>query len=313
MTFALASVSHSPMLGRVDPGGTIYDEILAAIDRVKTFVKEFNPEVVVSFGPDHFNGVLYEMMPTFAIGAQAVGVGDWGTVEGPLPVDSETARALHRGVLERDVDCPLSERLRVDHGMLQTVEFIFGEAGIRKPFVPVFVNALGVPLSPMRRIRVFGEALGAAALELDKRVLFLSSGGLSHDPPVPIFLESERPVQERLTSAEVTLEMRQAREAQILAAAKRRASAEGVAMKPANEEWDRELLRVFASNELTQADAWTHEWMVEEGGSAAEEMRAWLAAFAALSAGGRYDMVEENYWASEPWGGGFGVVTARSA
>lgn len=312
MNFALASISHSPMLGRVDPGGNIYNEIMKAVDNVRAFVDEFDPDIVVSFGPDHFNGVLYEMMPQFAIGAQAVGVGDWGTVEGPLPVDSDSARKLHAGVIARDVDCPLSERLRVDHGMLQTVEFLFGSE-INKPFVPVFVNALGVPLSPMRRIRKFGEALGEAAKELDKRVLFLASGGLSHDPPVPVFLDADEKVQERLISAEITQEIRQAREAQILASAKRRATDDGVAMKPANEEWDRELLRVFASNDLSQADAWDHEWMVNEGGSAAEEMRAWLAAFAALSSGGTYEMVQENYWASEPWGGGFGVVTARTA
>lgn len=312
MNFALVSISHSPMLGRVDPGGSIYAEIMESIEKARVFVEEFDPEIVVSFGPDHFNGVLYEMMPQFAIGAQAVGVGDWGTVEGALPVDSDSARKLHAGVLERDVDCPLSERLRVDHGMLQTVEFLFGSE-IDRPFVPVFVNALGVPLSPMRRVRKFGEALGEAAKEQGKRVLFISSGGLSHDPPVPVFLSADEKTQERLISAEITSEIRQKREAQILASAKRRASEDGVKMKPANEEWDRELLRVFASNDLSQADAWTHEWMVTEGGSAAEEMRAWLAAFAALSAGGPYEMVHEDYWASETWGGGFGVVTARTA
>ena len=65
-------------------------------------------------------------MPSFAIGAQAEGIGDWGTTRGPLPVATATARALHAGVLARDIDVARSERLRVDHGMLQSLEFIFG-------------------------------------------------------------------------------------------------------------------------------------------------------------------------------------------
>ena len=39
---------------------------------------------------------------------------------------------------------------------------------------------------------------------------------------------------------------------------------------------------------------------------------AWLAAWSALSAAGHYETVEENYWASKPWGCGFGIVTAKT-
>ena len=99
--FAVAGLSHAPVFGRVDPGGSIYAEILDAIERTQKFVVDFDPEVVVSFGPDHFNGVLYEMMPPFCIGAQAFGIGDWGTYEGPLPVDAELARRPHYDVLDQ--------------------------------------------------------------------------------------------------------------------------------------------------------------------------------------------------------------------
>lgn len=312
MTFAVAGLSHAPVLGRVDPGGTIYSEILDAIERVKKFVAEFDPEVVVSFGPDHFNGVLYEMMPPFCIGAQAIGIGDWGTYEGPLPVDSELARRLHERVLEQGtVDVARSERLYADHGMLQSLEFVLGERFTRE-FVPVFVNCVGKPLSRMQRIRLFGEALGKAALELDKRVLFTASGGLSHDPPVADFDSAPDEVRQRLTHAEITPEQRAAREAMILKAAREKAAGSD-RYKDVNVAWDRQILDVLASGDLAQADAWTNEWMVAEGGSGAQEMRTWLAAWSALSAAGPYETVEENYWASKPWGCGFGIVTARTA
>lgn len=310
MTFAVAAISHSPMLGRVDPGGTIYDEIQQGVAGVRNFVEEFDPELIVSFGPDHLNGVLYEMMPPFCIGAQAVGVGDWGTKSGPLPVASDEARFIHERVLQSGIDCPRSERLKVDHGMLQTVEFVFGDE--LPEFVPIYVNAVGVPLAPMQRVRLLGEAVGRAALELDKRTLFMASGGLSHDPPIAAFDTADEAGRERLISADITPEQMATREGIILKAAQKRAEG-GTNLKQANEQWDRELLRVFATGELTQADGWGHEWMIQEGGSGAEEMRSWLAAFAALSAGGSYQIHKELYWASERWGGGFGVVTAKTS
>lgn len=314
MEFAVAAMSHAPTFGRVDPGGTIFEEINDAIERVRKFAAEFDPEVIVSFGPDHFNGVLYEMMPSFAIGAQAEGVGDWGTRRGPLPVDSATARALHAAVLAQGIDVPRSERLKVDHGMLQTIEFIFG-SDLPRPFVPVFVNCVGKPLGPMRRIRLFGEAIGVTAATLGKRVLFTASGGLSHDPPVADFETAPPAVRERITHADVTPEQVAEREATIMAAAIQQARGEG-GFKQVNEAWDREILRVLASGDLAPADRWTNEWMTGNGGSGAQEVRSWLAAFAALSAasssaGGSYATVEENYWASGPWGAGFGIVTAK--
>ena len=35
------------------------------------------------------------------------------------------------------------------------------------------------------RVRLMGEAFGRAAQQLDQRVLFLASGGISHNPPIP--------------------------------------------------------------------------------------------------------------------------------
>ncbi len=45
----------------------MFAEIQEAIAEVRAFVADYDPEIVVAFGPDHFNGVLYTMMPAFAI------------------------------------------------------------------------------------------------------------------------------------------------------------------------------------------------------------------------------------------------------
>lgn len=309
MSLALAALSHAPSFGNVDPGGSIFQEINDAIAEVKEFVADYAPDVVVIFGPDHFNGVLYNMIPPFAVGAQAVGVGDYGTGEGELPVHSEAARKLHALTLEQGIDITRSEALFVDHGIMQPMEFVFG-AGFEQPFVPVFVNALGRPLSPMSRIREMGEAMGRAAIQMDEKVLFMASGGLSHNPPIPVYDESPAPIRERLTRYAPTRAERQAREQKIVAGIQ--AIADGKASSaPLNQEWDELLLKVFRSGDLAEVDAWDNDEFIREGGSAAHEMRSWIAAFSALSAGGDYAMTVDRYWPVKTWGAGFGICAAK--
>ncbi|MFF1257454.1 hypothetical protein ACFVZT_11530, partial [Streptomyces sp. NPDC058321] len=40
------------------------------------------------------NGFFYDLMPPFCIGYEAMGVGDYGTTEGPLSVPTERAEEL---------------------------------------------------------------------------------------------------------------------------------------------------------------------------------------------------------------------------
>ena len=166
MPLAVAALSHAPSFGNVDPGGETFAEINAAIDEVKEFVGAYDPDLVVVFGPDHFNGQLYSLITPWAIGAVAEGIGDYGTTAGPLPVDADAARALHAAVLAEGIDIGRSERMTVDHGVVQPLDFVFGK-DFTQPIVPVFVNAIGLPLTPMRRVRLMGEAFGRAARTLD--------------------------------------------------------------------------------------------------------------------------------------------------
>ena len=48
----------------------------------RDFVTDFDPELVVTFAPDHYNGFFYRAMPPFCIGTAATGVGDYGTYKG---------------------------------------------------------------------------------------------------------------------------------------------------------------------------------------------------------------------------------------
>src|SRR6201997_3438095 len=185
MTAAVVGLSHSPLIGKNDPEADGRDRVATAVATAKAFIADFTPDLVVLYAPDHYNGFFYKEMPPFCLATEAHAVGDFGSASGPLSVDTGAAKALAQGVLDRGVDLTISARMTVDHGFAQPLEVLFG--GIDQvPVVPVFVNGVATPLGPVSRIRALGTAIGEAAAELDKRVLFLGSGCPSHDTPVQV-------------------------------------------------------------------------------------------------------------------------------
>ena len=79
-------MSHSPLLNLPGPSQDLLDDIEGAIAEARRFVADYDPELVVIFSPDHYNGFFYKVMPPFCIGMRAAGVGDYGTHVGPLDV-----------------------------------------------------------------------------------------------------------------------------------------------------------------------------------------------------------------------------------
>ncbi|MCW2697804.1 MAG: mhpB [Modestobacter sp.] len=311
MSLALCALSHTPVMGVHQPADEVVARVEAALDDARAFVADVDPDLVVVFAPDHYNGFLYDLMPSFCIGAQATAVGDYGTSAGPLPVDRAAARSLASAVLDAGVDVAFSERMTVDHGCAQPLDLLFG--GIDTvPVVPVFINCVAEPLGPVSRVRLLGEAVGRAAAALDRRVLLLGSGGLSHDPPVPRLTEAPPEVVERLISGRnPTPEERAARQARVFDAAL--AYAAGTSdLRPLNPEWDRRFLEVLDGGDLAQLDSWSNESFVQEAGHSSHEVRTWIAVHAALGAMGPYEVRSTFYEAIPEWIAGFGVTTART-
>lgn len=312
MNRALVGLSHSPLIGKNDPAPETLDRIDAAVGAARQFVRDFDPELVVLYAPDHYNGFFYKEMPPFCLATEAHAIGDFDSQSGPLSVDTDAAQAIARGVLERGVDLTVSARMIVDHGFVQPLEVLFG--GIdRVPVVPIFVNGVATPLGPLSRIRALGGAVGEAVSSLDKRVLFLASGGLSHDPPVPTLEGAPPRVADALIEGHApTPEQRAKGEARVLQAG-RDYAAGSTRMIPINPRWDNEVLDTFESGELDAIDGWTVEWMGAEGGGSAHEVRTWIAAYSSLAASGTYTMASRFYEPVPEWIAGFAVTTALEA
>lgn len=310
MAVHLECLSHTPLRGSCDPAPEIVAEVARIEAAARARVEAFDPELVIVFAPDHYNGFFYDLMPPFCIGAAASGVGDYGSSAGPLPVPAELALACTRQVLASDIDVALSYRMQVDHGCVQALEVLTG--GIdRYPTLPVFINSVAPPMPPCRRVRRLGEAIGLWAAQLGQRVLIVGSGGISHEPPVPEIATADAEVAERLINGRnPSADARAARQARTIAAAQGFAAGARADMHALNPAWDRDFLATLARGDLAALDAWRDDDITREAGRSAHEIRNWIAAFAALAASGPYEANIEYYRAINEWIAGFAVMQA---
>ncbi|OBG96135.1 3-(2,3-dihydroxyphenyl)propionate dioxygenase [Mycobacterium sp. E3251] len=302
-------MSHSPLLNLPGPSQDLLDDIEGAIAGARQFVADFDPELVVVFSPDHYNGFFYKVMPPFCIGTSANGVGDYGTHAGPLDVPEKLATECAKAVLDAGVDVAVSACMDVDHGTVQPLEKLLG-AATALPVIPIFINAIGVPLGPLHRCRALGAAVGTYLATLNKRVLVLGSGGLSHSPPVPTLATAPPPVLERIVHGRpMTPEQREARQAAVIDAAKSFAAGDGE-LQALNPVWDQRFLEIIDGGWLPELDRWSNSFVAHEGGSSAQEIRTWIAAFSALASAGPYETVGRYYKPAPELIAGFAIRTA---
>lgn len=305
----LQCLSHTPLMGRLQPESGVEDEVELALGRLKTSLAQFDPDVIFLFGPDHFNGFFYDLMPSFCIGTAAASVGDYGCLKGPLNVPGELALACTQAVLAEGVDCAISHRMQVDHGFAQPLQLLTGALD-RYPVVPIFINSVAVPLPSSQRARLLGEAIGRFAASLKQRVVFMASGGLSHTPPVPTLAQAAPDVAERLISGRnPTPAQRNARETRTIDAARQYATGES-GLRPINPDWDQDFLATLTRRDPAMLDALSNDEITERAGGSGHEVKTWIAANAAMWAatGGQYSVYPEYYRAIPEWIAGFATL-----
>jgi 2,3-dihydroxyphenylpropionate 1,2-dioxygenase len=251
--------SHSPLIDTVD-GGSAGRRFLKAVDEARATIRDFGPELVVFFGPDH-SRALQNLVPAVTVVSSAVGYGDWGTPQDAYDVDGDLARTLTQRLLEAEVDAALGQDIRLDHGFGQTFVQLFGGLG-GTLCLPIVLNCARPPLPSVGRVIDIGTAVGRILATSGRRVLYVGSGGLSHQPP------SMKAQNTRLSEAE--------REE-----VARRTVAD--AARYVNPEWDDAFLRALTSSD------WGHlrglgDEALNAVGTGTHEIRTWVAAWAAAAA-----------------------------
>ncbi|MGW1027880.1 3-carboxyethylcatechol 2,3-dioxygenase [Streptomyces sp. NPDC002577] len=312
MPLALVCMSHSPLLDLAHPAPEIRQDVESAFDTARSFVADYDPDLVVAFAPDHYNGFFYDLMPPYCLGLAAEGIGDFGTAAGLLDVPEDLARRCAQAVLDAGIDLAVSLRMQVDHGTVQPLQILLGSLTAR-PVIPCFVNSVAPPFAPISRVRELGQALGGFLAGLDGRVLLVGSGGLSHDPPVPRLDGATPQVREQLIANRApSPQARAARQQRVIDAAASFAAGSGE-LRPLNPAWDERFLDHLQAGDFAALDAYTSEEISAQGGNSAHEIRTWIAAYAALAAAGPYTMTSRYYRPIEEYIAGFAVTTAQPA
>ncbi|MCW8277505.1 3-carboxyethylcatechol 2,3-dioxygenase [Pseudomonas sp. PCH199] len=311
MSAYLHCMSHTPLVGYVDPTPEVLSEVDTTIADARERIARFAPELIVLFGPDHYNGFFYDVMPAFCIGMAAEAIGDFGTAAGKLEVPKALAESCAQAVLDAGVDTAVSYCMQVDHAFAQPLELLLG--GLQGcPVIPVFINSVAVPLPGFKRARLLGEAIGQWARSLNKRVLFLASGGLSHQPPVPELATVDVRMADRLMGSgrHLPADERQARQNRVIQAARDFVDDQH-SLHPLNPTWDQGFLDTLEQGRLCDLDALGNDELSALAGKSTHEVKTWVAAFAALSAFGPYQTEGRYYRPIPEWIAGFATLGAR--
>jgi len=295
MSTFLTCASHSPLLYCYDKEPDDWDALQQAYAERVAAIRDFDPELVFAFGADHFNGFFLKLMPSFCIGLAAEAVGDIGGFEGALEVPRAEAVAAAEYLRNNDVDIAVSYKMTIDHGFSQTINNMLGGL-LAKPTIPIFINCIAPPLVPFRRSRMLGEAIGKHARALDRKILFLASGGMSHHPTRYYPELGDGP--EDVTAWQLSggddpaslspqqwverLEEMHIEGAKMITRGERTAGHMRL-----NADADARFLEVLTSGDLRKFDDWIPTDVVKEAGIGSMELHTWIAATAAhLAAGG---------------------------
>jgi 2,3-dihydroxyphenylpropionate 1,2-dioxygenase len=284
---AFLGISHTPLMGLNPISPAVERSLQDALSTARSKVADFSPELVVLVAPDHYNGFFNELMPPFCIGTQADSVGDYLSPPGPLNVDAESAVALADRLMDADFDIPVSRRMRVDHGFAQPLQLMFGGLDT-PPVLPIFLNAVAAPGIPrMRRCHALGNGIGRHFEKDQRRILFIGSGGLSHEPPVPTLAHPDPVMRERITvRQEPTQAERDAKTQRVMAAGKALAAGESN-MKPLNPAWDMQWMQAMVDGgaALDRLCSMTEDSITSQAGLSGHESKNWLVARSALASG----------------------------
>lgn len=313
MKTLLQCMSHTPLKGYLDPAADVVMEVANCVSAARKAIEVFDPEIIYLFAPDHFNGFFLDLMPQFCIGMTASSVGDYATPLGALDVPRALAESCAESVIESGIDLAFSYRMQVDHGFTQSLVELTG--GIdRYPVIPIMLNAVAPPLATFRRVRQLGIAIGEFARTQNHRTLFLASGGLSHNPPIPKIATATDPeVIERLIAGRnPTPAARAARQQRTIDAA-HRFTAGSSDLHPLNPEWDQVFMGQLCRQDWPAIDAYGNAQVTEDAGASTHEVRAWVAAAAAIDAATRsnWSARQDYYRAIPEWVAGFGSLSGQ--
>jgi 2,3-dihydroxyphenylpropionate 1,2-dioxygenase len=321
MQLMMACASHSPLYYFPARVSESYTAVRDAIAAERNRIEQFDPELIILFGGDHYGGHQMAAMPAFCVGVEATALADVGGTPGPLRVPREVAVQAVDALRRDNIDVAVSYAMEVDHGFSLALDTL-ARGLTTYPVLPIFVSCIQPPFVPFHRARALGEAVGRYAVSLPyERVLFMGTGGLSHDPEFlfPTIDDVSDEWRPYILSGN-----RQAKVSQQswidyeIAAHKQGATMlidDSVPMETygIKEKWDREFLKQYCGGDLAAFDHWSPSEVAKNPGIGAVEVLSWIAAAAAMKTATGRAPTEMFHRPCREIGIGFGIAEAGPA
>jgi aromatic ring-opening dioxygenase catalytic subunit (LigB family) len=160
------------------------NNFIGAYDRLRQELEASDTEVLVMLTSEHWVNFFLDHISAFCIGRAEHFTGPvepWLRVEkARLSGDPALAREIIERCYESGIDPSFSLEMELDHGTMVPLHFLTPK--MNYPVVPIMFNTLADPQPTARRCLEFGRVLGQLAAESKKRIGFIATGGLSHDP-----------------------------------------------------------------------------------------------------------------------------------
>lgn len=182
--------SHIPAIGNAIHKGLqaepYWKPFFDGYPPVHDWLATARPDVVVMFYNDHGLNFFLDKMPTFAVGAasQYASADEGWAIPAQPPVGGEPALSwqLINTLVDLEFDIVSCQEMLVDHACTLPLKLLWPQGDWPVTIVPVCINTVQFPLPKASRVYALGKAVGeaVAAWGEDRRVLFVASGGLSH-------------------------------------------------------------------------------------------------------------------------------------
>ena len=185
ITFA-AAASHAP-------GITAWAEaappnqkngIYAGYDRLRRRLESSGTDVLILLTSEHWANFFLDHISAFCVGRADHFTGPvepWLKVEkAQVSGDPALAREIIERCYENGLEPSFSQEMELDHGTMVPLHFL--TPAMDYPVVPILFNTLVDPQPTARRSLEFGRVIGQVAAQSERRIGFVATGGLSHDP-----------------------------------------------------------------------------------------------------------------------------------
>jgi aromatic ring-opening dioxygenase catalytic subunit (LigB family) len=195
------AAAHAPGLtGWMDKADTgTQAQVTGAYRELGQRIREAELDVLVMVANDHLANYNPDDYPDFVVGTadQHTGPAEWfkpwlNVEDYAIPGNPALAEQLHAGLIERDdLRIELNDQFNFDDNISVPVTMTgFRSDGI--PLIPIIQNCTVPPVPDQRRSYEFGVVLREVLRGVtppDARVGLFGSGGLSHEPGGPRYLE----------------------------------------------------------------------------------------------------------------------------